>query len=90
MVSGTITEVPKLGSQFSQAPGRKVVAVSDLRTEQLAQVQARYPGIKVTTACRPCGKAHVLVGKAASREPLRWPFVYGPTGPSGAWSIVID
>lgn len=88
MVSGTITEVPKLGSQFSEASGPKVVAVSDLRTEQLAQ-HAPYPGIKVTTAGCPCGKARVG-GKAASREPLRWPFVYDLPVPSGAWSIVID
>lgn len=39
---------PNLVRNFSETPGSKVVAVSDLRPERLAQVQARYPGIKVT------------------------------------------
>ena len=43
---------PNLVRNFSETPGSKVAAVSDLRTEQLAHVQARYPGIKVTTDYR--------------------------------------
>jgi predicted dehydrogenase len=40
---------PNLVRNFAETPGSKVVAVSDLRTERLAQVQARYPGIKITS-----------------------------------------
>ena len=43
---------PNLVRNFSETPGANVVAVSDLRTEQLTHVQARYPGIKVTTDYR--------------------------------------
>ncbi len=39
---------PNLVRNFSETPGSKVVAVSDLRSERLAQVQARYPSTKVT------------------------------------------
>lgn len=39
---------PNLVRNFSEAPGSKVIAVSDLRPERLAQVQARYPGVKTT------------------------------------------
>ena len=39
---------PNLVRNFSETPGSKVVAVSDLRSERLAQVQARYPGINAT------------------------------------------
>ena len=39
---------PNLVRNFSEAPGSKIVAVSDLRPDRLAQVQARYPGIRIT------------------------------------------
>jgi predicted dehydrogenase len=39
---------PNLVRNFSETPGSKVVAVSDLYSERLAQVQARYPTVKVT------------------------------------------
>jgi predicted dehydrogenase len=39
---------PNLVRNFVEAPGSRVVAVSDLRPERLAQAQARYPGISVT------------------------------------------
>jgi predicted dehydrogenase len=39
---------PNLVRNFLETPGSKVVAVSDMRTERLAQVQARYPTIRVT------------------------------------------
>ena len=40
---------PNLVRNFSEVPGSRVVAVSDLRPERLAQVQNRYPTIKTTT-----------------------------------------
>jgi predicted dehydrogenase len=39
---------PNMVRNFAEAPGSRVVAVSDLRPERLAQAQARYPGISVT------------------------------------------
>jgi predicted dehydrogenase len=39
---------PNLVRNFAEAPGARVVAVSDLRAERLATVQARYPAIKTT------------------------------------------
>ena len=43
---------PNLVRNFSEIPGSRVVAVSDLRPERLAQVQVRYPSIKTTTSHR--------------------------------------
>jgi predicted dehydrogenase len=40
---------PNLVRNFAEVPGSRVVAVSDLRPERLALVQARYPQIKTTT-----------------------------------------
>ena len=40
---------PNLVRNFSDTPGSKVVAVSDLRVDRLEQLQARYPAVKVTT-----------------------------------------
>ena len=40
---------PNLVRNFVEAPGARVIAVSDLRPERLAQAQARYPGVSVTT-----------------------------------------
>ena len=40
---------PNLVRNFMEAPGSTVVAVCDLRTERLAQLQARYPSIKLHT-----------------------------------------
>ncbi len=39
---------PNLVRNFSETAGSRVVAVSDLRLERLAQAQNRYPGIKTT------------------------------------------
>ena len=39
---------PNLVRNFTEVPGSKVVGVSDLRPERLAQVQARYPGVRTT------------------------------------------
>ncbi len=39
---------PNLVRNFAEVPGSRVVAVSDLRPERLAQVQARYPAVKTT------------------------------------------
>jgi predicted dehydrogenase len=41
---------PNLVRNFAEAPGSRVVAVSDLRPERLAQVQARYPAARTTPA----------------------------------------
>ena len=43
---------PNLVRNFAEVPGSRVVAVSDLRVERLAQVQARYPVVKTTTHYR--------------------------------------
>lgn len=43
---------PNLVRNLDGAPGARVVAVSDLRREQLAKVQARYPAVKTTTDYR--------------------------------------
>lgn len=40
---------PNLVRNFSDVPGARVAMVSDLRQDRLAQVQRRYPSIKVTT-----------------------------------------
>jgi predicted dehydrogenase len=40
---------PNLVRNFAEEPGSRVVAVSDLRLERLAPVQARYPTVKTTT-----------------------------------------
>jgi predicted dehydrogenase len=40
---------PNLVRNFSEVPGSRVVAVSDTRSDRLAQVQHRYPAIKTTT-----------------------------------------
>jgi predicted dehydrogenase len=40
---------PNLVRNFSEVPGSRVVAVSDMRSDRLAQVQQRYPAIKGTT-----------------------------------------
>lgn len=41
---------PNLVRNFMEAPGSKVVAVCDLRHEQLARVSSRYPTIRTTTS----------------------------------------
>jgi len=43
---------PNLVRNFSEVPGSRVVAVSDMRSERLAQVQHRYPAIKTTADYR--------------------------------------
>jgi predicted dehydrogenase len=40
---------PNLVRNFSEVPGSRVVAVSDLRTERLTQLKLRYPHVKPTT-----------------------------------------
>ena len=40
---------PNLVRNFSDVPGSRVVAVSDIRSDRLAQVQNRYPAITTTT-----------------------------------------
>jgi len=40
---------PNLVRNFMEAPGSTVVAVCDLRTERLVQLQTRYPTIKTTS-----------------------------------------
>jgi len=40
---------PNLVRNFNEVPGSRVVAVSDMRSERLAQLQHRYPAIKTTT-----------------------------------------
>lgn len=39
---------PNLVRNFYEAPGSQVIAVSDLRSERLAQAKARYPTVHVT------------------------------------------
>ena len=39
---------PNLVRNFNEAPGSRVVAVSDLRDERLAQVRDRYPAVRTT------------------------------------------
>jgi predicted dehydrogenase len=43
---------PNLVRNFQEAPGCRVVGVSDLRDERLSPLRARYPTIKTTTAYR--------------------------------------
>src|SRR5262249_21771249 len=43
---------PNLVRNFAEAPDARVVAVSDVRGERLAVVQARYPAISTTTDYR--------------------------------------
>jgi predicted dehydrogenase len=43
---------PNLVRNFMEAPGSTVVAVCDLRTERLVQLQTRYPTIKITSNCQ--------------------------------------
>ena len=43
---------PNLVRNFTEVPGSRVVAVSDLRPERLALAQSRYPTIEVTTDYR--------------------------------------
>jgi predicted dehydrogenase len=43
---------PNLARNFQEAPGARVVAISDLRPERLAQVQDRFPEARVTTDFR--------------------------------------
>lgn len=40
---------PNLVRNFSEVPGSRVVAVSDIRADRLAQLQQRYPAITTTT-----------------------------------------
>jgi predicted dehydrogenase len=40
---------PNLVRNFMEAPSSKVVAVCDLRAQRLAELQNRYPAVKVTT-----------------------------------------
>jgi predicted dehydrogenase len=40
---------PNLVRNFAQAPGARLVAVSDLSTERLAPVRAQHPTVKTTT-----------------------------------------
>jgi predicted dehydrogenase len=42
---------PNLVRNFAEIPGSRVVAVSDMRSQRLAQAQARYPSIRITTDC---------------------------------------
>jgi len=42
---------PNLVRNFAEIPESQVIAVSDLSSERLAKVQARYPQIKTTTDC---------------------------------------
>jgi predicted dehydrogenase len=43
---------PNLVRNFNETPGARVVAVSDLRSERLAQLQLRHPQIKATNDVR--------------------------------------
>jgi predicted dehydrogenase len=43
---------PNLVRNFAEAPGSQIVAVSDLRSERLAQAKTRYPAVRTTTDCR--------------------------------------
>lgn len=43
---------PNLVRNFMEVPGSRVVAVSDLRSDRLAQVHARFPTIRATTDYR--------------------------------------
>ncbi len=43
---------PNLVRNFADTAGARVIAVSDLREERLAQLQARYPAVRTTTDYR--------------------------------------
>lgn len=43
---------PNLVRNIAQAPGARVVAVSDVRSDRLGVVQKQYPGIMTSTDCR--------------------------------------
>jgi predicted dehydrogenase len=42
---------PNLVRNFAEVPGARVVAVSDLSVERLADIHSRYPKVKLTTDC---------------------------------------
>src|SRR5688500_15221200 len=42
---------PNLVRNFSEAPGSRVIGVSDLNPQRLEHVQARYPWINITSNC---------------------------------------
>ena len=42
---------PNLVRNFAEVPGSKVLAISDLQPDRLAQAAARYPAINTTTDC---------------------------------------
>jgi predicted dehydrogenase len=43
---------PNLVRNFMEAPGSTVVAVADLRSQRLAQVQSRYPTVQIVSEAR--------------------------------------
>src|SRR5262245_9816706 len=43
---------PNLVRNFSGIPGARVISVSDLRTDRLAEIRERYPAVHVTTDYR--------------------------------------
>ena len=40
---------PNLARNFSESPGSQLAAVADLNPKRLAMIQARYPGVRVTS-----------------------------------------
>lgn len=68
---------PNLLRNFMEASGCRVLAVSDLRTERLDRIRARYPSVEVTTDCwevirRPDIDAIVIATPLSTHFQFAW------------------
>jgi predicted dehydrogenase len=73
---------PNLVRNFSELPGSRVVAVSDLRPERLAVVQSRYPQVKTVTDHRelfkdPCIDAVAIATPVSTHFDLAMQALHG-------------
>jgi predicted dehydrogenase len=73
---------PNLVRNFSEVPGSRVVAVSDLRPERLAVVQSRYPQVKTVTDHRelfkdPCIDAVAIATPVSTHFDLAMQALHG-------------
>jgi predicted dehydrogenase len=64
---------PNLVRNFAETPGSRVVAVSDLNGQRLAEVGARYPSVKTTTDFREL-LAHTEIDAVVIATPVRTHF----------------
>jgi predicted dehydrogenase len=73
---------PNLVRNFSEVPGSRVVAVSDVRPERLAVVQTRYPQVKTITDHRelfkdPCIDAIAIATSVSTHFDLAMQALHG-------------